>query len=79
MQQANDLFISGNELYASYQNDTVKLGVYSSPEKVIKIMDAIQSYYESETRMFVEYQETKFCNFNRVYKMPLDNELEENK
>jgi len=55
MDRVNVIYIAGgNTIQAFYsENDSDTLGIYSTEEKAMKVLDMIQNVYKHESRMFI--------------------------
>lgn len=73
-----------NILCDDSSNTTIVIGVYSSYEKALKVLDMIVNYIDSGGRMFVTEQHKTDFGMSAVYEkklgvfqMPKDDEVEE--
>ena len=80
--KSEDIQISGTSLITMIKYSVIELGIYSSIEKTLKVLDMMENFinnlekYVIESDNYSDVHSLRKVVTNSIFQMPLDNEVE---
>ena len=80
--KSEDIQISGTSLITMIKYSVIELGIYSSIEKTLKVLNMMENFinnlerYVIESDNYSDVHSLRKVTTNSIFQMPLDNEVE---